>query len=129
MIKTSLAFLAGVLAMAGIVYMAGARFAAPMFFAGMVAVVAPAIALLSSVGRIRTAARFLNAFADSWASFSSASTESRSRPSVVAFDQEKTSGYRKPSRKQQGQILEDTAAEYLNDADEIFGVSPSRRVS
>jgi hypothetical protein len=66
MIKTSLAFLAGVIAMALVVYVTGARFAAPMFFAGIVTVLAPSIALLASVERIRTAARFLNAFADSW---------------------------------------------------------------
>ncbi len=64
MLKTSLAFLAGVLAMAVVVYLAGARFAAPLFFAGIVAVFAPAIALLSSVPRLRAAARFLDAFAD-----------------------------------------------------------------
>ena len=64
MIKTSLGFLAGVLAMAGVVYVAGARFAAPMFVAGICTVLVPAIALLASLDRMRAFARFLNAFAD-----------------------------------------------------------------
>ncbi len=126
MIRLSLAFLTGVLSMAVILYMAGAHFAAPLFFAGISVVVIPGIAVLSSVQRLRSIARFMLAFADS---FSLASTKSSARPPVVAFDQERETGYRKPSRKQQGQILEDTAAEYLNDADEIFGVSPARRAS
>jgi hypothetical protein len=120
----------GVLAMAAVVYITGAHFAAPMFFAGIVAVVAPGIAAVSSVNRVRSIARFLNSFADSLDSFSLASSRSSTRPPVVAFDQERVSGYRKPSRKQAEQITRDSAAEYLgDDADEIFGVSPSRRVS
>jgi hypothetical protein len=66
MLKTSIGFGSGVLAMAAVVYLAGAHFAAPMFFAGVVAVLAPAVALLSSIDRVRTVARFLTAFADSW---------------------------------------------------------------
>lgn len=66
MIKTSLGFLAGVLSMAVVVYLTGAHLAAPMFFAGMVAVLTPAIALLASIQRIRSAARFLSAFAHAW---------------------------------------------------------------
>jgi hypothetical protein len=64
--KLSIAFLTGVLTMAAVVYMTGAHFAAPMFFAGLVAGTAPAIALLSSIARVRSTARFLTAFADSW---------------------------------------------------------------
>jgi hypothetical protein len=66
MLKMSIAFLAGVLAMAVDLYVSGARFALPMFFAGVVVVLAPLVALLSSVKRIRAVARFLSAFAHAW---------------------------------------------------------------
>jgi hypothetical protein len=132
-VKLTLSFMTGVLAMAAVVYITGAHFAAPMFFAGIVAVVAPGIAAVCSVKRVRSIARFLNSFADSWDSFSLASSQSRTRPPVVAFDQEeRVSGYRKPSRKQAEQITRDSAAEYLaldDTADALFGSSPSRRVS
>ena len=119
--KLSLAFLTGVLTMAAVVYSTGAHFAAPMFFAGIVAVVAPGVAYLCSVKRIRTAARFLYSFADAWEG-------TQSGP--VAVRSSEASGYRKPSRKQAEQITRDSAAEYLgDDVDEIFGVSPSRRAS
>ena len=119
MIKTSLGFLAGVLAMAAVVYAAGARFAAPMFVAGICAVLVPAIALLASVDRIRAFARFLNAFADALGS---------KRPVIarvpVSMDR---SGYRKPSTKQRSQILDDTISEYLDD--DTFTAPSSRRAS
>ena len=100
MVKTSIAFLAGVLLMAGVVYGAGARFAMPLFVAGMVTVIAPAVALLSSVNRIRAAARFLSSFAQAW--------EGKTmRP--VAVDK---SGYVKPSRKAQLQNMADAVEEY-----------------
>jgi hypothetical protein len=130
--KLALSFMTGVLAMAAVVYFAGGRFAAPMFFAGIVAVIAPGIAAVCSVKRVRSIARFLNSFADSWDSFSLASSQSNSRPPVVAFDQERVSGYRKPSRKQAEQITRDSAAEYLDlddTVDALFGSSPSRRAS
>jgi hypothetical protein len=119
--KLSLAFLTGVLTMAAVVYITGARLAAPMFFAGAVAVIVPGIAYLSSIKRVRTAARFLYSFADAWEG-------TQSGP--VAVRSAEASGYRKPSRKQAEQIARDSAAEYLgDDADEIFGVSPARRAS
>jgi hypothetical protein len=64
--KIALAFMTGVLAMAAVVYVTGARLATPMFFAGIVAVVAPGVAALSSINRVRSVARFLTAFADAW---------------------------------------------------------------
>lgn len=124
MLKTSLGYLAGVLTMAVVVYLTGAHFAAPMFFAGIAAVIVPGVALLSSVERIRSVARFLSAFADS---FSSASSRSSSRPPVVAFDKERVSGYRKPSPKQRSQILDDTIEEYLDE--NTFTAPSSRRAS
>jgi hypothetical protein len=130
--KLALSFMTGVLAMAAVVYFAGGRFAGPMFFAGAFAVICPLVCVLASVSRLRGIARFLNTFADSWDSFSLASSRSNTRPPVVAFDQERVSGYRKPSRKQAEQITRDSAAEYLDlddTADALFGSSPSRRVS
>lgn len=120
MIKTSLGFLAGVLVMAAVVYVAGARFAAPMFVAGVCAVLVPSIALLASVDRMRAFARFLTAFADALGS--------KQRPVVarvpVSMDR---SGYRKPSTKQQSQILSDTIDEYL--PDDMFTAPSTRRAS
>lgn len=103
MVKTSIAFLAGVLLMAGVVYGAGARFAMPLFVAGMVTVIAPAVALLSSVSRIRATARFLAAFAQG--------LEGRGA-SVHPIAVADKSGYRKPSRKAQLQNMADAVEEY-----------------
>lgn len=115
--KLSLAFMTGVLAMAAVVYVTGARLAAPMFFAGAVAVAGPSIALLSSVKRLRSFARFLTAFADSWEG------KAESKPMRVVADR---SAYVKPSPRQREQITRDTAAEYLNDdsLDDIFAPPP-----
>jgi len=118
MIKTSLGFLTGVLAMAAVVYVAGARFAAPMFVAGICAVLVPSIALLASVDRMRAFARFLTAFADALGSRGPRLVKS------VAADR---SGYRKPSTKQQSQILEDTIDEYLTD--DVFTAPSTQRAS
>lgn len=63
--KCSLALLAGIPLGIGIKYFAGINSGAPMFFAGVLAVVVPVIALLSSKRRVRTLARFLNAVATS----------------------------------------------------------------
>jgi hypothetical protein len=101
MLKTSIAFLAGVLLMAGIMYGAGARFSVALFVAGVVSVAAPLVALLSSVSRIRAAARFLSAFADG--------LEGR-RPRPVAVADK--SGYVKPSKKAQLQNMADSIEEY-----------------
>jgi biotin transporter BioY len=128
--KLSIAFLTGVLAMAAVVYSTGAHFAAPMFFAGVVAVVAPGIAYLSSIKRIRTAARFLYSFADAWDGTLIPRAVVKDHLTTVAVRSAEASGYRKPSRRQAEQITRDSVAEYLgNDVDEIFGVSPSRRAS
>ena len=116
MVKTSLGFLAGVLVMAAVVYVAGARFAAPMFVAGVCAVLVPSIALLASVDRMRAFARFLTAFADALGS--------RGPRLVKSADR---SGYRKPSTKQRSQILDDTISEYLDE--ETFAAPSTRRAS
>ena len=63
--KFSLTFLAGIPLGIGIKHFAGINSGAPMFFAGVLAVVIPVIALLSSKRRVRTLARFLNAVATS----------------------------------------------------------------
>jgi len=63
--KCSLAFLAGIPLGIGIKYFAGINFGVSMFFAGVLAVVVPLIALLSSKRRVRRLARFLNAVAAS----------------------------------------------------------------
>ena len=63
--KFSLTFLAGIPLGIGIEHFAGINSGAPMFFAGVLAVVVPVIALLSSKRRVRTLARFLNAVATS----------------------------------------------------------------
>lgn len=64
--KLALAFLAGVMVMAVETYVAGVRFAAPMFIAGAVFVLAPLVGMLSSVKRVRMVVRFLSAFAHAW---------------------------------------------------------------
>jgi hypothetical protein len=102
MLKTSIGFGAGVLAMAAVVYLTGAHFAAPMFFAGVVAVLAPAVALLSSVARLRSIARFLNAFADSF----EGSGVSRRQPRVISGKDKNQWGWVKPSAKQRDRDLE-----------------------
>jgi hypothetical protein len=61
--KCSLAFLAGIPLGFSIKYLAGINSGVHMFFAGVLAVVVPVIALLSSKRRARTLARFLNAVA------------------------------------------------------------------
>jgi len=63
--KFSLAFLAGIPVGIGIKHFAGINSGAPMFFAGVLAVVVPVIALFSSRRRFRALARFLNAIATS----------------------------------------------------------------
>jgi len=63
--KFSLPFLAGIPLGIGIKHFAGINSGAPMFFAGVLAVVVPLFALLSSKRRVRTLARFLNAVATS----------------------------------------------------------------
>ncbi len=63
--KSSLAFLAGIPLGIGIKHFAGINSGAPMFLAGVLAVVVPLIALLSSKRRVRRLARFLNAIAAS----------------------------------------------------------------
>ncbi len=104
MIKTSLAFLTGVLSMGVIVYMAGARFAVPMFFAGICFVVVPVIAVLSSVQRIRSVARFMLAFADSWDGANS--PRKQTGPRVVSGKNSNPWGWVKPSPKQRDRDLE-----------------------
>ena len=64
--KLALVFLAGVMVMAVETYVAGVRFAAPMFIAGAVFVLAPLVGMLSSVKRVRMVVRFLSAFAHAW---------------------------------------------------------------
>ena len=64
--KLALAFLAGVMVMAVETYVAGVRFAAPMFIAGAVFILAPLVGMLSSVKRVRMVVRFLSAFAHAW---------------------------------------------------------------
>jgi hypothetical protein len=59
--RLSLAFLAGVPLGIGIEHLVGINSGAPMFFAGVLAVVFPVVGLLSSKRRVRTLARFLNA--------------------------------------------------------------------
>ena len=61
--KCSLAFVAGIPLGIGIKYFAGINSGVPMFFAGVLAMVVPVIALLSSKRRVRELARFLNAVA------------------------------------------------------------------
>ena len=56
--KCSLAFLAGIPLGIGIKYFVGINSGAPMFVAGVLAVVVPLIALLSSKRRVRMLARF-----------------------------------------------------------------------
>jgi hypothetical protein len=63
--KFSLTFLAGIPLGIGIEHLMGIDSGAPMFFAGVLAVVVPVAALLSSERRVRTLARFLNAVATS----------------------------------------------------------------
>jgi hypothetical protein len=63
--KTSLTFLTGIPLGIGISHLAGINSGAPIFFAGVFAVVVPVIALLSSKRRVRALARFLNAVATS----------------------------------------------------------------
>lgn len=124
MIKTSLAFAAGVLTMAAVVYFAGAHFALPMFFAGIVAVVAPSVALLASTDRMRTVGRFLTTFADSWDG-----TARKPTPRVISGKDKNVWAYVKPSTKQRDQNTRDAAQEVLGDDLEWLNDANVRRVS
>ena len=64
MLKFSLSFLAGALAVAVAVFMSQGHVAVLMFSLGALTVLVIAGALLSSAARIRKAARFLSAFAE-----------------------------------------------------------------
>lgn len=122
MTKVLISFLAGVLAMAVVVYVTGARLSTPMFFAGALAVLVPQIAFLCSVDRMRSAARFLNAFADAWG-------KKAEQPRPIRHRVADLSGYRKPSTKQRDQIMDDTISEYLGDTDDVFAPPSERRAS
>jgi hypothetical protein len=110
--RLALAFLAGVMVMAVECYVAGVRFAAPMFIAGVVFVVAPLVGMLSSVARIRSSARFLLAFAQGLEGRSGAA-----KP-IAVVDK---SGYVKPSRKAQLQNMADAVDEYRQRASKPTG--------
>ena len=65
---------------------------------------------------IRRAARLLHAFADAWGSAQEPFARTKQSPSlqVVEKSANSKSGYVKPSKKQQLQILADTVEEYRN---------------
>ena len=85
---------------------------------------------------IRRTARLLNAFADAWGSAELPFARTKQSPSlqVVEKSANSKSGYIKPSKKQQFQILADTVEEYRNSKEtdeflsdpELFGEKKGR---
>jgi hypothetical protein len=131
MIKLSLSFLAGTSFATAAIVMAGGR-ASMMLGLGFLLACSLGVGVLYWVG-VRRLARFLNAFADGLASTTNTAaregervrhgTSEGRRAAVAPIDR---SGYRKPSAKQQEQILRDTVSEYLTD--DIFAPTPAGTV-
>lgn len=132
--KLSLAFLAGSIFSALAVVLAGGR-PANMLWLGAALAVASIAAVVYLAG-LRRVARFLNAFMDGVEGVQPKVTKSpravvdpalanylnNPRAARPVIDRSNPMGYVKPSKKQEEQILRDTAAEYLGD-DELFGTA------
>jgi hypothetical protein len=133
--KLALSFLAGSIFSALAVVLAGGR-PANMLWLGAALAVASIAAVVYLAG-LRRVARFLNAFMDAMegvqpkvaktprAAFDPAlaSHLNSQRGSRPVIDRSNPMGYVKPSKKQQEQILQDTASEYLGDDVDLFGTA------
>jgi hypothetical protein len=123
--KLSLAFLAGSLFSATAVVLAGGR-PAGMLWLGAALALTTFGALVYLTG-LRRVARFLNAFMDGIEGVQPARTKSATpRAARPVIDRSNPMGYVKPSKKQQDQILQDTASEYLGDDADLFGAAAGR---
>jgi len=129
MVKLSIAFLAGTLFATGCMVAAGGR--APLMIGLGAFVALGVVGGIMWLAGLRRVVRFLNAFADGLASSGAGSSREagsvrQSAPRISRVPDR--SGYVKPSRRQQLQVLSDTVDEYrnketadfLNDA-ELFG--------
>ena len=113
--KQALTFFAGSIVSAIAVVLSGGH-PAILFWLGTTVTATALGAILWLLG-VRRAARLLNAFADAWGSAQEpfARTKQSSALQVVEKSaNQKASGYVKPSKKQQLQILADTVEEYRN---------------
>ena len=125
--KLALAFLAGALFSATAVVLAGGR-PAGMLWLGAALALTTFGALVYLTG-LRRVARFLNAFMDGLEGVQSVQpvrTKQATARAARVIDRSNPMGYVKPSKKQQDQILQDTAAEYLGDDADIFGTAAGR---
>lgn len=123
--KLALSFLAGSIFSALAVVLAGGR-PANMLWLGAALAVASIAALVYLAG-LRRVAHFLNAFMDAMegvrqVEHAKPAKQMAPRASRV-IDRSNPMGYVKPSKKQEEQILRDTAAEYLGDDADIFGTA------
>jgi hypothetical protein len=123
--KLALSFLGGSLFSAAAVVLAGGR-PAGMLWLGAALALATFGALVYLTG-LRRVARFLNAFMDGLDGTTKPSAKHATpRAARPVIDRSNPMGYVKPSKKQQDQILQDTAAEYLGDDADIFGTAAGR---
>jgi hypothetical protein len=122
--KLSLSFLGGSLFSAAAVVLAGGR-PAGMLWLGAALALTTAASLVYLTG-LRRVARFLNAFMDGIEGVQPVRTKSAIQRAARVIDRSNPMGYVKPSKKQQDQILQDTAAEYLGDDADIFGTAAGR---
>jgi hypothetical protein len=124
--KYATCFLAGAIFSATAGVLAGGRFANFLLLgAGLALTSLGAVVYLIGLRRV---ARFLNAFMDALEGAGQPDTRPAKQTAPRAsriIDRSNPMGYVKPSKKQEEQILRDTAAEYLED-DELFGTA--RRV-
>jgi hypothetical protein len=125
--KLALSFLGGAIFSAATVVLAGGR-PANMLFLGAALALASLAALVYLAG-LRRVARFLNAFVDAVEvkpARGNAGKRGETRGNTgtrPVIDRSNPMGYVKPSKKQQEQILQDTAAEYLGDDADLFGTA------
>ena len=120
--KLSLSFLGGSLFSATAVVLAGGR-PAGMLWLGAALALTTFGALVYLTG-LRRVARFLNAFMDEIENVQPVRTKQATpRAARPVIDRSNPMGYVKPSKKQQEQILRDTAAEYIGEDVDLFGTA------
>ena len=125
--KLALAFLAGSLFSAAAVVLAGGRPANMLWLGAALALTA--VAATVYLAGLRRVARFLNAFMDGIEGVQpKAAKMATPRAARPVMDRSNPMGYVKPSKKQQEQILRDTASEYLGDDVDIFAAPAAGRV-
>lgn len=133
--KQALTFLSGSVVSAIAVVLSGGH-PAILFWLGATVTATALGAILWLLG-IRRTARLLNAFADAWSSAQEPFARTKQSPSLQVVEKsanQKSSGYVKPSKKQQLQILADTVEEYHHSKEtdeflsdpELFGEKKGR---